>query len=326
MKRLSFILFPLIMSCSSCQIIKDQAVAPSELDQNRILFQIETKNEVGIHGTIATDKPILIRDYGAGTVTLRGMGDCGYITSGAAKEPGWISIDPASLPDKEFCLYSAQLTTNGFDAPAIGHVLVRRFTDPNVKPLKTEVNGEIRDGVNWVQLRADSDQASTQLANLLGNGGIFEDRDVLVYLGWHSGKLNITGCGMRPNVIEYTHMNVYRLTVDYLYKEIGNVVKSCVFTITANHDDAVKESASVFVKTYKGTGSFLDAPMVEVTDSDVCFRFQDPYVAGMAVNGKYSGNSSMCVSKASGYIVEGVTSKSRMFYGEHSGTQWVVLK
>lgn len=325
MIRIMPVMFLFLMSCASCQTVKDPAESPSSMDQDRIVMRLNETIEVGIGGLIDLNKTVMIRSYGAGTVTIRGLEDCGYITSGATKKTGWIQVNPLTLPNKEFCLYSLQARTNGFDAPVIGHLLVRRFMDPNVRPLKITMNNVMRDGVNWVQLMKDGPK------NLFASNGpfqvpygIFENRDIDIFLGAHRGKLNITGCGM-TDVIEYQNQPTMRLTVDYLYRSIGKIEQSCVFTLTANHDDAIKESATIFIKVYSSPGSFLDAPVAEI-GSEACFSFVDPYVVGIAINGDYSKSRSMCVDKAANYEVEGVTSKNRIFWGLHSGSEWVVTK
>ncbi len=322
-------LFPVLavvsmMSCASCRVAKDLSQSPAEIDQNRIVLQTGGTTEVGIHGTINPRDPLFLRSYAAGTVTIRGMDDCGFIASGSTQNTGWVSLNPNSLPRKEFCLFSLQARTNGFDAPVIGHFLVRRFLDPNVLPLRTKMNLIDRDGVNWVQIRANSGPEMTRGEKIAA--GINEDREIVVYLGNHSGRLNITGCGLQPDVIEYTkEQGEFRTSVDNLYRELRTVSKSCVFTITANHDDALKESATVFVKVYEGIGSFLDAPVVDI-GRKACFSFVDPFVVGVSVNKKWRKGKNICVDVANSYTVEGVTSKHRVFYGEHDGQDWTAIK
>lgn len=310
------------MGCASCQFVKDQAVAPAELNQNRLIMNTNGQTEVGIHGTTTVDNPIYIRSYGRGTVTIRGLRECGYITSGATEKAGWIKINPKNFPNKEICLYAIQERTENFDAPIIGHILIRRFLDPNIVPLKISVNNVVRKGVNWVQLKEDDETVSiTSYENQL-QGGINESRDIVVYLGDHAGKLNITGCNLPANPLDYdADQKEMLLTVDYLYRN-QPVNKSCIFTLTANHDDALKESASIFVKVYKGTGSFLDVPVVDGR----CFKFVDPYVIGISVNGSWKNSKEKCVEDADEYKVEGTTSKHRIFYGIFNGLEWTVMK
>ena len=308
-------------SCASCQLVKDLADPPSKFEQDRLITTISGNLEVGINGTIDPNQSLYVRSYGRGSISLRGLGDCGYITSAAVDKLGWLKFDQTFLPDKEFCLYVVQSHTNGFDAPATAHVLVRRFKDPNVKPLTTIVNRVKRDGVNWVQLPADIAKTTTILAEE-SDGGIYEDRDIVVMLNNHPGKLNVTGCsGITPTTTEYSNQQSITIKIDALYREVGHVF-DCVFTITANHDDALKESASVFVKVYKESGSFLDAPLASI-GSKACFQFTDPYVIGMLVNDKWLQKSKVCVDKNNSYRVEGVTSRHRIFYGEYDGQKWM---
>jgi hypothetical protein len=321
-------LFPLpllfcLISCASCQLKPDVADAPIDLNQSRQVFQTEDgTTEVGIVG-FTKDQTLKLRAYGAGTATIRGVGECGYITSGATEKTGWIDLDTSSLPQKEFCAFNVQNRTNKFDASVIGTFLIRRFFDPNVLPLETTVNGVRRSGVNWVQLRGDP--ATAQPGTMAVRAGILESRDILLHIGQHVGKLNITGCGFPFNGTDYSNPGDYKLTVDYLYKQAGRIDRDCVFTVTANHNDALKQSASIQVKVYTG-GSFLDAPLVTVDRFDTCVNFVDPYVVGVGVNGMWARSKGICVDHAASYKIEGVTSRGRVFYGEHDGKDWKVMK
>lgn len=316
--KYSVILLIALASCASCQTVKDVADAPSALDQDRSVLLISNVIEVGIHGT-TKDVPIMVRSYGRGSVMLRGLGDCGIVATTATDKVGWVEFNQSILPKKEFCVYSVQNSTNGFDAPSIGHVLVRRFMDPNVLPLRTVVNLVDREGVNWVQLREDSSPAFNSTMSVPA-GGIHEDREIKIYLGGKSGLLNITGCGLATMVQEYSNQEWISFTVDYLMR--GAQLHTCVLTITANHYESLKQSASVLVKTYKGAGSFLSAPLVKDDGDEWCFEFTDPYVVGMMVNDKWSKKSKMCAGKNSSLKVEGVTSKNRIFYGEFESGEW----
>jgi hypothetical protein len=322
--KLFAILF-LLTACACKNVIKDVAPSPVSLDQARALIKVNGVTESGINGAIDSNSSVFVRVYGAGSVSLRGLGDCGYITSRATSKLGWVGFALQNLPNKEFCLYTIQSRVDMFDSPSVGHVLVRRFLDPNVKPLTTVVNNVSRKGVNWVQLRADSALhiASTSYVPYLV-GGINENKDITVVLNYNSGKLNITGCGT-SQVIEYTNAPTYNLTVDELYRDLGGVKQSCIFNITANHASALKESASILVKVYNQNGSFIDAPNAEM-GHDACFEFMDHYVVGIRVNNKWTYKSRLCVDKAATYEVEGVTSNQRIFYGIHDGADWAEMK
>jgi hypothetical protein len=327
MRSLTLSTLLLLASCASCQLVEDASEAPAVLSQDRAMIKIGDDVDA-IQGVVGSETMAYVRAYGESTVTVSGLKECGYITSGSSKKSGWVPIPLSHFPDKEFCIYSVLVRGVGFDAPATGHLLIRKFTDPNVVPLTVEMNHVVRKGVNWVQLRSDSEPTFfASNTTLPVFGGISEGRDVVIHLGGHSGKLNITGCGFQPDVIEYENMQEMYLTVDQLYREAGKVDRSCVFTVTANHDDALKESASLFVKVYNGTGSFLDAPMVDVSSNQACFQFIDPYVVGIEVNDKKSYSDKVCVAHAKSYVVEGVTSKFRTFYGIYDESLgWETMK
>lgn len=310
------------VGCASCQLVKDQADSPSVHNQARLVMKVGNSVEVGMHGTIDVNQKLMVRSYGKGGVTLRGLEDCGFVTSGSTDKVGWVGFDVGGLPNKEFCLYSIQARTNGFDAPAIGFFAVRRFLDSNVLPLEFQVNGSVRNGVGFVQVSNGDSKLLASNGPIPFVAGIPESHDVILNLGGHSGKLNVTGCGFHPDIIDYEKAQAYPLTLEYFYREAGKISKSCVFTITANHDDAPKQSATLVVNVYEGFGSFLDAPMA----SGSCFEFTDPYVVGISINGKWKRGSRLCVKESNKYVVEAVTSKYRGFYGEHDGKDWVVMK
>lgn len=276
--------------------------------------------EVGINGLTDVEKLISARSYNSGSALLSGKAECGFSTSGATEETGWISFSPKDLPNEEVCVYTIQVRTNGFTGSSFGHVVIRRFIDPNIRPLETTVNHVKRSGVNWVQLKADPPNQPIRKFS-----GIYENRDIIVNLGNHEGTLHISGCDMPIDMIPYSKVGTKTITVDQLYRHIGKVDRDCLFMITANHNDGLAESASVFIKVYHEQGSFLDAPVVDI-GWRACFRFQDPYVIGLRVNGAWANSNSLCVKKRDFYIVEAVTSNQRIFYGEHNGTNWTAMK
>lgn len=304
------------LGCASCQLVKDQGIAPSTLNQDRAVIQVGTDTEVGINGVAGVNATIQVQSFGKGSVEIRGLDDCGYVSSAATTSNGWVTFNTASLPGNEFCLYSIQTNTAGFDAPSIGHVLVRRFLDPNVNQLTTTANLITRTGVNWVQVAG----GSTPSVVSQSSGGINENRNISVNLGGNSGHLNITGCNGQTSTVMYTNQAAYTTTIDELFQ--GSVVTSCAFTITANHINAVAQSATLYIQVYQDFGSFLDAPIA----SGNCFSFTDPYVVGIGVNGQWSASSKLCATKASTYQVEGVTSNQRVFFGVSDGTNWSVMK
>lgn len=327
MNRIISVLALLLCSCAC--IKPDLAPAPASLEQSRTIIKTNGAAEAGISGSIDPGASMDVRIYGPGSVSLRGLGECGFITSGSADRPGWIRFELKDLPQKELCLYAIESRVEGFDSPSVGHFLVRYFNDPNVLPLKTSVNLVERHGVNWVQLREDQaiKSSSTETSHALV--GIKEDREIKIFLNGNSGRLNITGRGscQLSETIEYSNAQVMVLSVDRLYRDLGGVKNSCIFTITANHREALKESATVFIKVYRQNGSFLDAPSFK-TDAlnRACFKFNDDMVAGIQVNSKYSQGPSVCVRQSADYTVEGVTSRHRIFYGKHNGEKWEEMK
>ncbi|MGZ6369108.1 MAG: hypothetical protein ACXWPM_00105, partial [Bdellovibrionota bacterium] len=298
---LTFLL--ILTACASCQFTKDLGTAPATLDQARLPIQVGDAVELGIQGSTGEDT-IRVRSYAEGSVSIRGLNDCGYVSSASTKSAGWVEFDASRLPQNEFCLFNLETWTNGLDAPAIGNLLIRRFLDPNVKPLKTTMNQVTRvNGLNWVQLQSGPKLLTVGAGGGM-RGGILEDRHIAIFPSGKSGKLVITGCGIPANVTEYSDQPEWDTTVDYLYSSIGGVNKSCVFTITANNNDALAESATIYVKVYQQSGSFLNAPII-AQDSDqdeACFEFVDPYVVGMSVNGQWSYRSHICAPKADKYI------------------------
>jgi hypothetical protein len=312
----------LTLGCASCQYVQDQGVAPSTLNQDRIPIQVGSDLEVGINGVAGADTTVQVRSYGKGTVEIRGLGNCGYVSSAAINGFGFVTFNTATLPQEEFCLYNLQTDTTGFDAPAIGQLLVRRFLDPNVQPLSITANEAVRSGVNWVQVAGGS--GISPLNTSTPDTGITEDRNISVNLGGHSGSLNITGCNGQTSTVLYTNAAAYNTTIDELFQ--GATPTSCVFTITANHTNAVAQSATLLVQVYQKFGSFLDAPIANGN----CFSFTDQYAIGIGINGKWSWNSkgsvNGCGDSASSYQVEGVTSNQRIFFGISDGTSWSVMK
>jgi hypothetical protein len=327
MLRLIFALWILMVSCA-CQPNKDLAKAPSDLNHNRIPINIDGQVEVGINGTISGQSIIKARAYYKGSVAIRGLGDCGYYLEEGIAGLGWVNFNVADLPQNEFCLYHIQSRINILDAPAIGKVLVRRFLDPNVKPLQIMMNNVKRLGVNWVQLKESPLTFLSQRVAKSG-AGITEDRKITVYPSGKSGKMIITGCGVRE-IYYYENAPYWETSVDNLYKDIGRINKDCVFTITANNDDTLKESASFLVTVYSEEGGFLAAPLVtEGKRGRICFEFTDRNVIGLRVNDFITKNINSkiaCVFKKDQYEVEGTTSKMRIFWGTYKDNQWISVK
>lgn len=311
----------LAVGCASCQLVQDQDVAPSSLSQFRLPIQIGNDVEIGIHGVAGANTTVQVQSFGKGTVEIRGLGKCGYISSTATNDVGWVSFNTADLPPNDFCLYNLQANTNGFDAPAIGQLIVRRFTDPNIQPLQLTANGVTRSGVNWVQVAA----AGTKTLDTAAIGGINELRDIELNLGGHSGNLVVTDCKGNTTSTVYTNATTFTTSIDALYNG-APVNSTCLFTITANHTNAIAQSANLLVAVYQKFGSFLDAPIV----NDNCFSFTDPYAVGISVNGQWSlkssGQVSLCADKADTYQVEGVTSNQRIFFGVSDGTTWTEMQ
>jgi hypothetical protein len=329
MFKLVFALWVLLSSCA-CQPVKDQAKSPAELNHNRIPIQIDGQSEVGINGTISGQSIIKARAYYKGSVSIRGLEDCGYYLEEGIAGLGWVSFNASELPQNEFCLYHVQARINRLDSPAIGKVLIRRFLDPNVKPLQITMNNVKRLGVNWVQLKESVSLMVSKAHNEMGEeSGISEDRKIIVYPSGKTGKMIITGCGIRE-IYYYDNTPEWQTTVDNLYKSIGQLNKDCVFTITANNDDTLKESATFLVSVYKEEGGYLAAPLVSI-DRSACFEFTDNNVIAIRINtvrSKKINQTRMCITRndAEEYEVEAITSKQRVFWGTYKGDKWISTK
>lgn len=320
-----------LMSCSllSCMPDKDTVAAPAMFNHKRLPIKINGTTEIGINGLAITSETdtsedIFARSFDKGSLRIRGLDICGYVNGYGVEKFGWGPFELRDLPEEDICIYNIESRANKLDSPAIGSIVVRYFNDPNVEPLKIKMNGVERLGVNWVQLKAS--EIAVRGESQKSNAGIMENRDITIYPS-SSGKVIITGCGVKNMVYDYN--GVWSTTVDNLYKHLGGVAKDCVFTITANNIDALKESATILVSTYRDLGGFLDAPIVKNDGKEKCFEFTDMYVVGLRVNNKIVKNwntKKLCVDKTSYYEVEGITSNLRLFYGIHNGSEWVVVK
>jgi hypothetical protein len=195
------------------------------------------------------------------------------------------------------------------DAPIIGQLFVRNFDDPNIKPLDLTVNDVPRSGVNWVQMAEDT---STK--------GITEGRTVILYPKGTNGKVYIKGCGANIKS-DFNRIFIFNI------KDVYPIDKDCMIDILVNSTDYVKEEASLFVAVYKKTGGFLATPIAyRGRYGKQCFEFQDPYVGYTVVNGRRTSDSSGCGFPADSYLVQGITSKGRIFYGKYERGGWVWIK
>jgi hypothetical protein len=322
-----FFIFVLLASCS-CQVVKDQAKSPEELNHNRLLIDIDGQKEVGINGTISGLSIIKGRAYGKGSVGIRGLGNCGYYSEVGIGGLGWVIFNVSNLSQDEFCLYHLESNANKLDAPGIGKVLVRRFNDPNIRPLKVTMNRVTRLGVNWLQLKESAlEKTVAHVSGRIGDG-INEDKNIIVYPSGKSGKMIITGCGV-STVYYYSNSFEWKTTVDNLYKEIGSINQDCVFTITANNDDTLKESCTVLVSVYKEEGGFLAAPMVSIESKRACFTCTDRNAIGIRVNNSWTlKHQSLCIPRTSDdrYEIESITSKQRVFWGVYLKDHWDIVR
>ena len=321
----------------SCNPKKDEAVAPSKLKQQRMVMSYGGVTEVGIHGGIDENIPLKVRVVNSGDLGIRGQGDCGfYLGKGYGKTKQMI-IDPKELPKKKVCVFGLDLRVNKLDAPSIGLFVFRRFTSPLVKPLKIKANSVTRMGVNWVQVKKDS---QFQLPNKIPSddggtksAGINEGRDIEIYPSGNSGYINISGCNKPRRTIDFTieegKEKVWRLSLESMYR--GTVEKSCTFDILVNNRGyQYKEAATFVVHTYNEQGSFLDAPETYEKKKYRCFRFRDPYVVGISVNGYYTkvNEDVLCAFKKKTYEVIAITSNQRTFYGifDEGQQDWTSMK
>jgi hypothetical protein len=304
---MKFFLLFLMIACTVMDISK----SPSELHQMRLVMKLDSVTEVGLHGGITTGQ-LSIRTYGKGTAIIRGYEGCGQQDSVSFNEYGWATFDLSKLDIPDYCIFTVKLTTNKFDAPAIGKILIKKFTNPNILPLGIIANGVYRDGVNFVQVAASPTR----------NKSIGESNEIILSLNKHVGELKITGCGMTMQKIPYDEtMEYYRTTLPELYKTIsaeGMIDRDCTFVFMANHNDTIKQMGMVMVNVYQDFGVWLAAPIY----NDGCFKFTDEYIAGVIVNGKQQD----CDKHANSWIVEGVTTKHRIFYGEFENGEWKVQK
>lgn len=322
------VLSVLVMMLSGCNgMVTDIANAPADENHHRMVFvgtdSIDSQaGSVGIFGVVDSGK-IRVRSYTSGLFEIRGLDDCGYYYGFSTKGYGFAQIDSADLPHNEVCVFSTLYKFNGMDAVATGRLIVRRFTDPNVKRLKIRMNDIDRVGVNWVQIREDVPSHD----NVGGVGGVLESRNIVVYPSGKSGKIIVTGCGIRE-IYNFSGVQEWKTTIDNLYKQIGGVKKSCLFNVIANNDDALKDAGSVYVSVYKGVGGYIAAPSVKIGSRSACFEFGDEYVVAVMVNGARSklGSRKICVKKSDEYHVEAVTSKLRSFYGRYRSGVWVEMQ
>lgn len=319
MKLLLLLTFVLLTSCA-CQPIKDPGVAPASLNQRRTIIDVNGVKEVGINGFINKDSTVKLSLPKDGTISIRGLSNCGFYSESSSNPTNMIMIDALDLPDEDFCLYSLHSRINAFDAPSIGMLIVRNFNNPNIVPLKVKMNNVQRVGVNWTQIME---------MPIVSRIGINESLKVSLYPTGTTGKLVITGCNIEPIKEFYDQDNINTImnfSIDRLYSKA--IDKDCVFHITANNDDYLMESASVFVSVYKPIGSFLPRPLVTQDSKRICFEFFDKYVVGIIVNDKYivENNNKICVPFQSKYEIQAATAKMRTFFGVFENNVWTMEK
>ena len=335
MRTLIFFILILVVSCA-CQPTKDIGANPSKLNHNRVPINIDNNIEIGISGVILTDtdKDIKVRSYGYGSVSLRGLNECGFFSEkGSNLKYGWVTFNTKELINQDLCTYTLESRSNILDAPAIGKVIVKRYIDPNVIPLKIRMNGITKNGVNWVQLKEQALNFAYMGDITNTKDGIPEGHDITVFPSGKKGKMIITGCDVRE--VYYYDDTIddlskgWRTTIDNLYKSIGGINKDCVFTITANNDDMLKESASFIVSVYRESGGFLTAPIVDDVGKRICFEFTDRNVVGLRVADVITNKvntKKLCVFPRTQYEVEGITSNLRIFYGVYKNNEWETIK
>lgn len=328
---MKIIFLMLFISCSlfSRGVISDVSIAPSELNHKRLPMMIKGKTEVGINGYVLSsqneaDIKLFIRAYDQGDITLRGFGECGSIFSSSQKGFGFYEFDLKNILPTETCFLSIISRANTLEAPAIGTFLLRTMDDPNVKALRTTVNRVAREGLNWIQLK--SSNLIDEPRGIL-SAGITENRKIILHPKGSSGKIIINGCGMK-DVFEFDKKGEWQTSIDTLYRHHGTIEKECAFNILVNNNDYLKESAIVYISPYRESGAFVSSPFVSENGSKLCFEFFDRNIIGIRINETYirNGNRKLCVKKTSSYNVEGVTSKSRVFWGTYDGQNWLDMK
>jgi len=308
---------------TSCRITQDLGVSPASLNQQRMVMIYKNKTEIGIHGGTDYNQILKVRVSGKGEMSIRGLGDCGFYRGSSFGGKKYAGLTLSKLPNKEVCIYGLTLRIDGLDSASRGLFILRRFKNPLIKPLKTKVNLVEREGVNWVQLKKDSQMISYKKELDIRAAGIYENRDIEIYPSGNSGHINIAGCGIKK-VVDFNFREnqpkVWKTNLRSLYK--GMIEKGCTFDILVNNRGyQFKEAATILVHVYNDYGSFLDAPKTYISNGIKrvyrCFKFHDPYVIGISVNGYQSrlNSKELCAFKQKKYEVIAITSKQRTFYG-----------
>lgn len=322
---MKILLISLLFFSCSCIVKKDEIVAPSDLNHHRMILDIDGAKEIGINGSIDDSKILRIRTFSSGNISIRGLGDCGYYFGKGFNKSKYVDINLSELPDKDVCIYSLVLHQDGLDKSSTGLFLLRKFKSSLIKPLKLKSNLVSRNGINWVQLRKESDDERS---------GISEDREIKIYPSGEYGYLNISGCGYKRKIdfdLKNKNDKFIELNLRDLYR--GNISKNCTFDILVNNREIpYKEGATLVVSVYDDFGSFLDTPISYncLFKIKKCFKFKDSFIGKISVNDKESGwnKKRKCVRKKKRYEVIGLTSNQRIFYGifDHSKNKWITIK
>lgn len=272
--------------------IRDVAESPASLNQRRLV-------STGSIGVISNPPILELTTYTTGTFSVQGREECDFYEGFGYTKPFTYSLD--RLPKKPLCVYNLHMRDNYLDAPVIGMMLIRKF-DQEISPLKMLIEGASVQGTGSLQVMS---------------GG---DKEITLYPNGSSGTAYISGCGLN---ISYGFTEVLTFNLKSLYP----VDRDCVVDILVNNSDYPKEGASVLVGVYR-KGSFLDAPTSRLSflKRKRCFAFQDKYVGLTIINGVSFKGSSGCVSKADSYVVQGVTSVGRIFYGKYVHPKWEWVK
>lgn len=297
---MKFLLMVFLIFIVSCAPKYDKATSPASLNQKTLLLKHQGKIYEGL---LPITTPNIFKTYilGEGSLDITGTDNCTYDGSIGSKKAGWVQFDFSNIPQQDLCILNIQSSVKTFDAPAIGNIIVRRFDNPNIEKLKTSVDDVISFGIHALQIKEH------------------QVKTVKVFPKSETGKLIVTGCKLEK-ILDYSKLE---FTTEELEEFIGET-EACALTITANNDDYLKESTTVYISYIKEIGSDLSAPAFYIQNDKACFSFSDKYVIGVYINGKISkiNKRKLCVSKSAKYDVIGATSKHRIFYGIHNGSEW----
>jgi len=315
------ILCLLSVSCNQTELIQDKNPSPASLNQKRIIFERNGEISLGVLKADSLADSVRFRVYGIGTWSIDAPNPCGYHYGQGYNNQQWQTIDMLGLPTEELCKYDLTINNKDFDAPGIGNILVRRFTDTNFLPATIEVNGKIEKGSAVFQIRQD-------LTNNFG--GVHESERLKIYHRMDSGTIFIHGCcNDQSDIFDFKNNDPYIETdLSYLYRYCNGINKDCIFDVRINYQSLpIKDAFSLYISVYKQSGSWLEAPAYSEENNQACFEFMDGFSSGISVNGINASKINqhkLCVEKKDHYTVEGITSRFRTFWGIFKDGQWEI--